>query len=377
MKKHADIIVAGHICLDLIPSFRNSAGSGQQSLIPGTLTHTGKVVTSTGGAVANVGLALTRLGVDVRLIGRIGDDPFGRMIIDIIEKQLKKHAHDFHIAKSENTSYTIVLNPPGQDRLFLHCPGANDTFTHRDISVSKLKNARIFHLGYPPLMRSLYSDDGRQLLFIMKKARSAGLVTTLDTASVDPASDAGRANWRVIFQKALPAVDIFLPSYDELLYMLKREEWRRQQKQYGQCRITTQLLHELSSMILALGPAIVAIKIGKYGLYLRSTTDVRKIKKIKNKLPINTEQWLGHESITPCYTVKVAGTTGSGDCTIAGFLAALLRGESPADAAKAAVATGSCSVEQLDATSGVQHWSKIHKRIKKGWPHDRTHIEPA
>jgi hypothetical protein len=65
--------------------------------------------------------------------------------------------------------------------------------------------------------------------------------------------------------------------------------------------------------------------------------------------------------------VEAVGTTGSGDCTIAGFLAAVVRKASPADCLTAAVATGACSVEQADATSGVQGWPQCLHRIAAGW----------
>jgi len=41
--------------------------------------------------------------------------------------------------------------------------------------------------------------------------------------------------------------------------------------------------------------------------------------------PSDPEAWAGVELWAPCFKVAVAGTTGSGDATIAGFLAGLLR----------------------------------------------------
>ena len=46
------------------------------------------------------------------------------------------------------------------DRSFLHCPGANDTFGPEDIDVERLAGVSLFHFGYPPLMRRMYSDGG-------------------------------------------------------------------------------------------------------------------------------------------------------------------------------------------------------------------------
>jgi hypothetical protein len=65
--------------------------------------------------------------------------------------------------------------------------------------------------------------------------------------------------------------------------------------------------------------------------------------------------------------VNLVGTTGSGDATIAGFLAALLRGLGPAEALTAAVAVGACNVEAADSLSGLLPWEDVQRRIRAGW----------
>ena len=85
--------------------------------------------------------------------------------------------------------------------------------------------------------------------------------------------------------------------------------------------------------------------------------------------------WLNRELLAPCFLVDVAGTTGAGDCTIAGFLARLLAGDSPEQAATAAVAVGACSVEQPDATSGVPDWPAVRRRLESGWKQRPMDIE--
>ena len=51
---------------------------------------------------------------------------------------------------------------PGIDRIFLHNPGANDSFRSEDIPEKMLEEA-LFHFGYPPIMRSMYENDGEEL----------------------------------------------------------------------------------------------------------------------------------------------------------------------------------------------------------------------
>ncbi|MGL4610244.1 MAG: hypothetical protein ACRCYY_11300 [Trueperaceae bacterium] len=66
----SDILVAGHLCLDIILSFAH----GRAVFTPGHLTEVGAATFATGGAVSNVGLALLRLGVGAKLVGKIADD---------------------------------------------------------------------------------------------------------------------------------------------------------------------------------------------------------------------------------------------------------------------------------------------------------------
>ena len=77
------IIVAGHICLDITPIFQSDRAQPlSQVLIPGKLVQMKDVNINTGGAVANTGLALKLLVADVELMGKVGDDEFGRIVLD-------------------------------------------------------------------------------------------------------------------------------------------------------------------------------------------------------------------------------------------------------------------------------------------------------
>lgn len=52
-----------------------------------------------------------------------------------------------------------------------------------------------------------------------------GLATSFDLAAVDPESDAGRADWERILRGVLPYVDFFVPSFEELCFMLDRPRY--------------------------------------------------------------------------------------------------------------------------------------------------------
>lgn len=359
-------LIAGHICLDIIPELIEAV-----TLVPGSLLPVGRALTSTGGAVCNTGLALHRLGIPVRLGGKIGDDLFGREIRRLVEAELGAGETGLRYAADCNTSYTIVLNPPRCDRSFLHCAGANDLYGPEDLSKEDLMETDLLHFGYPPLMRRMYSGSGQELMQLLAKAKTAGAGVSLDMARTSHESEAGQADWPEILRQALPQVDFFTPSIDELLFMLDATRFPAFEAAVA-CGepvggLDVPYLRRMSQHLLEMGAAATLIKLGAAGLYLRVTSDRERLKRTGRVWFSGLSDWAGYEMYLPCYRVRYAGATGAGDCTIAGFLAALLRGSSPEEAMDCALGTGACNVEAPDALSGVPCWSRLQERLHSGW----------
>jgi sugar/nucleoside kinase (ribokinase family) len=355
MPSTPEAVVAGHICLDIIPRLPGQ-GDAAGLLTPGRLTIVGPAAVSTGGAVANTGLALHRLGLPVRLVGKVGEDPLGAALLQVLRGVAPHLADGMIVAAGESSSYTVVMNLPGQDRAFLHHPGANDTFQPGDLEARHLEGARWFHFGYPPLMRAMRGGGGAALEALFRMAKEAGLSTSLDMAYVDPASDAAQCDWRALLRRTLPLVDVFMPSLDEIGFMLGAAP------QPGEPESIRAIAREL----LEMGAAIVALKLGSAGLYVAATSDTARLARTGPGIA-DAAAWAGLELMAPCFRVCEAGATGSGDCTIAGFIAALLRAQAPEDALLTAVGAGACCVEQPDATSGIIAWDALQQRIAAQW----------
>jgi sugar/nucleoside kinase (ribokinase family) len=362
-------VVAGHICLDIIPHIGGTAEDFRRNSQPGRLAVVGPALFSTGGAASNTGLALARLGIDVRIMGKVGDDFIGEMIRSILAKRGRGPAAGMIIDPNVSSSYTIVVSPPDTDRSFLHYPGANDSFDSSDIRYNVVDSVSLFHFGYPPLMARFYADDGAELVEMYRRAKATGVTTSLDMALPGADSPAGRADWPLILRRALPYVDVFLPSFEELLFMLRRADYDRLAARTGGDLlrgVDRPLLRSLSDELLALGARIVGIKLGHLGFYLR-TGSAEQIAGMGRAQPADVDAWAGCETVTPCFRVDVVGTVGSGDCTIAGFLSALLRDLPPQEAARMAAAVGACNVEAADALSGVRTWEETVARVRSGW----------
>jgi sugar/nucleoside kinase (ribokinase family) len=372
-------MVAGHLCLDVLPQilaktpeeFRDSFG-------PARLMFVGPLTFSTGGSVSNTGVALHKLGIPVRLVGKIGNDMFGRMVRQVISSFGTELADGLLVEPEVSTSYTFIINPPGIDRFFLHCPDTNDTFKADDVRFDELVGMRLFHFGYPSIMRQMYADDGAQTVELFRRARKTGATTSLDMAYPDPNSPAGRVDWPAILPKLLPYVDVFLPSIEEILAMLRRDTLLALRAQAGDDDIlpliTPELLSDVSAELLQLGVKVVALKLGHRGLYVR-TAGREEMEAMGRARPSDPDGWADQELWTACFKVDLAGAAGAGDSTIAGFLSGLLRGMSLAESATAAVAVGACNVEAADTLSGVRPWDETLHRVASGWSRRELQIE--
>lgn len=379
MKPKGSIVVAGHLCLDLIPDLSQISRDQFGVLFkPGHLLTAGPAMFSTGGPVSNTGLALTRLGNSVELMALVGCDPFAEIVRGVV-RSFGAHLADRIISDPRSaTSYTVIINPPEIDRIFLHCPGANDAFGPENIDLEVVEKAALFHFGYPPLMKRMYENNGAELLQIMKQAKMTGVTTSLDMTLPDPESAAGKADWRHILGEVLPYTDIFLPSIEELLFTLHRPVYQRLTSQANGGSIlplvTAGMLSELSQDLLENGVKLAGIKLGARGMYLRTGSEAQ-LHKMGRAAPRNHTLWADRELWAPCFKVKVVGTTGAGDAAIAGFLSSILRDLTPENTLKMAVAVGACNVEAPDALGGLRSWEETRQRVEAGWQQQELSVD--
>ncbi len=366
------VISAGHICIDITPVFPERPVSGVEDiLMPGKLINMGGADVHTGGSVANTGLAMKILGADVSLCCKIGRDDFGELILNILRKY---DAADGVVASDkDSTSYSVVLAIPGIDRIFLHSSAANDTFEAADVSEEKLREAALMHFGYPPLMPKMYENDGQELIKLMEKAHACGCATSLDLAAVDPNSKAGQQDWKEILRRTLPHVDIFVPSIEELCFMMDRdryEEW--QSRTHGTQDICDVLdvetdIKPLAEACMSYGCKALLLKCGKPGMYLMTSSEA-VLKQIPERIELDTAKWGDRAQFERSYKPeKVRSGTGCGDTSIAAFLTAMLNGEDPEMCLHLAAGTGASCVAAYDALSGLKSFEELKTRIAAGW----------
>lgn len=349
-----DVLIAGHACLDIIPSFPTRQPMKPEEVFrPGKLVIVGGASVCLGGPVSNTGVGMAKLGAKVYFVTRLGDDMFGETTMGLMSQVASTEG--IHVVSGEESSYTVAIAPPGIDRIFFHNPGTNNTFGPDDVNLELCSRAKVFHLGYPPLMRNLYENDGAQLIEIFRRVRETGAITSLDMALPDPSSAAGKVNWAALLEKLMPYVDFYLPSIEESLFMVDRPKYDQLASTPGDIidKLDGADYTELSDKLLAWGAKVVALKSGHRGFYCR-TTSKAELAKIGVG---SSEDWSDKERWTPAFVVEnIASATGSGDSAVAGFLVAFLRKESFQQCLRSAVSMGYQNLHGLDGTSGIHDW---------------------
>jgi sugar/nucleoside kinase (ribokinase family) len=254
------------------------------------------------------------------------------------------------------------------DRLFLEDPGCNRIFTADDIDYEIVRQSRLFHFGYPPLMEALWSNGGAKLKELLERVRSQGTVISLDMTLPDTAVPAGKADWQAILSATLPLVDIFVPSIEELLFMLEPELYSSiadlaaggdmigaiPQEEYGR----------LAEKVLAMGVKVLLIKAGHKGAYLR-TGDLVDLNSSTLRFADRTGcpqgVWIQPLSVD---ADQFRNASGAGDCAVAGFLTALLKDESIITAGRFAMMAGRDNLYGNDALSGLVEWPRMENLLK-------------
>ncbi|HEX8550243.1 MAG TPA: carbohydrate kinase family protein [Abditibacteriaceae bacterium] len=283
----------------------------------GALQLVSSITPHIGGCAANTGIGLQMLGVPTAVVGKVGRDGFG----DFVRSDLENRGVSAQVIEDETapTSATMVLVSSDAERSFLHCTGANATFSFDDFDETLLDGARLLHIAGHGLMPRFDGDDCARLL---QMAREKGVLTCLDTAG------APDNEWRENLRLCLPHLDYFVPSLHEVAGMFP--DVRSPQ--------------DIARRLREAGVGVVALKMGEVGSYV---TD-------------------GHENhIVPPFSVAAVDATGAGDAFAAGFLAGVLRGLDLRGCAQLGNAAGALCVTEVGTVAGYQSFDDTLQFIQE------------
>jgi sugar/nucleoside kinase (ribokinase family) len=259
-----------------------------------------------GGCAANTGIDLARLGVATAVLGKVGQDGLG----DFVARTLEVEGIDTRgvVRDTEvNTSSTMVLVDGEGERTFLHYLGGNAAYTAEDVSWHVLRDCRILHVAGALVMPAL---DGAPMAEVLKKARAAGMITSLDVVW----DATGR--WMETLGPSLEHLDFFMPSLSEAQEITGRKDPK-----------------EVVAVLRDAGVGTVALKLGELGCYIAGEAG---------------------EVEAPSFRVHAVDGTGSGDAFDAGILCGILRGWDLERMARFGNAVGALCVTDIGATAGVR-----------------------
>ncbi len=173
---------------------------------PGTAAFVDHMNLRVGGAGANAALALIEAGMTPRLVGAVGDDHFGRWVLD----QLADFGlgEDIVVDAEQATGLTVAVEAPGRDRSFITYLGVTGTANADIVPPSSLASDHVLVCDYfcAPALR------GEPTRLLLQTARELGARTYFDTAWD---TDGFTAATREEIHAILPLVDVFLPNEAE------------------------------------------------------------------------------------------------------------------------------------------------------------------
>ncbi len=287
----AGIIVADHVCSPIahLPE-------------AGELVLADQLLLTIGGCAANVAVDLAKLGASAAVVGRVGDDVFGRVVAEM----LRERGVDVSAVRTTpglDTSQTLIVNVAGQDRRFIHSFGANAVFRAVDISTAP---CRVLYLGGYLLMNEVHPEELRQ---VFAAARRGGAKTVLDVVTPGPADYLAR------LAPVLPEVDVFLPNNHEAELITGEHDPMTQAERF-----------------LALGAKTAIVTLGDRGSVL--ATEGKRLR-------------------AGAFPAAFVDGSGGGDAFAAGYIDGLLRGLDAEGCLRRASAVGASCVRAIGTTTSV------------------------
>jgi fructokinase len=262
-----DIVCLGELLVDMFP---DKVGM--------SLTEVSAFRPKPGGAPANVAVAAARLGAQSAFVGKVGDEPFGHHLADVL-RQAGVNVSGMRFDKEARTGMAFIAMPDvnSYEILFYRNPGADMRLRADELDQEMLETTRAFHFG----SISLIQEPSRgATLEAIRAARAAGALISFDVNYRPDLWSRDEARDRVL--ATLPHVDLLKVNETELALLAGSQD-----------------LDAATLALLEHGPALCVVTLGPRGSYFRVANVGEPV---------------------PAFQVDAVDATGCGD----GFVAALL-----------------------------------------------------
>ena len=318
--KTYDVVALGELLIDFAPHSVNEGGYPVLSANPG-------------GAPGNFLAALNMYGCKTAMIGKVGDDMFGRLLVRTLQDagiETKGVVMD----KNQFTTLAFVsLDKSGnRDFSFARKPGADTCLTPDEINESLITDARVFHFGTLSLTNEPAASATRKAIELAKKH---GLIISLDPNLRKPLWP-NEADAKAAMEWSLRQVDIVKISDEEIEFL-----WGLSPEAGGK-----KLLNEY-------GVSLAYITLGPKGCYAVTAS---------HSVTVNSPAG-----------IRVMDTTGAGDIFGGSAMSQFLQyKKSPADLSEAeltqivrfACTAASLSTQKHGGITSVPEYSEVEQRLE-------------
>lgn len=322
MSAHPRLLAVGEVNPDVVlrgvPPLR--FGQAEDLVTSTTLTI--------GSSVAIMACGAARLGANVALVGVVGDDEFGRFMLDRLDER-GVFTGSVRVAPGRRTGSSVILVDAADatDRQILTDLGTMADLVAADVSDELLAGSVHLHVGSWFLHVGAREELGDRLA----AARARGLST-----SVDPNHDPDR-RWDGGLQRALKHVELLFCNASEACGLTGLAD---------PSAAARTLLSRLATASVRTGLPAVVLKLGADGARV-FTTD-------------------GVTTVDPP-AVDVVDTVGAGDSLAGAVLAALLDGSSWSESLALGVAAGSLSTTSPGGVDAQPHLDRA-RTVAAGLP---------
>lgn len=303
------IAVVGSINMDLVVRTPLLPGAGQ--------TVRGRdLSTIPGGKGANQAVAAARMGADVHMIGKVGNDSFGEHLLMCLNRN-QVNTSGVVVAEGVSSGLAIIMVDSRGENSICVVSGANGQMHPEDVMAQEEIIARA-----EVLMLQLELPV-TTVLQAIKLARKHGVKTILDPA---PAAEDTAPE--------LLKVDVITPNHIEAGIMV------------GEPIADVRSAKTVASALVAYGPLAVVVTIGEKGAVL-----------------VDKDDRIRH---FPAPKVRIVDTTAAGDAFTGALSVAIAGGKKMTDAIRYANAAGALACTKFGAQPAMPTRREVEELLGRG-----------
>ena len=198
-----DVVALGELLIDFAPKSVDAAGYPTLAANPG-------------GAPGNFLAALNKYGCSTAMIGKVGEDMFGRLLLGTLE-QAGIEVRGVVVDPTQFTTLAFVsLDESGnRDFSFARKPGADTCLTANEIDPELIHDSRVFHFGTLSLTNDPVRDATHRAVAF---AREEGLMISVDPNLRKPLW-ASEEDARAAIEWSLKQADVVKISDEEIEFL--------------------------------------------------------------------------------------------------------------------------------------------------------------